>query len=133
MLATRNGSFMLRLGCGCRDPIKHDLGIRTILWSGARTKVKPDIFPGVTGLALQTYRCRGLVAALYHAIFTSRVLGDAINHTVFTPIYVLLKFLIGCVMTIGHKVAGRFPTFDIARWYRPCRACQITESRNKLQ
>ena len=62
-----------------------------ILWPGAWAKVKPDVLPGVTGFALQTDGRRGFVTALNHAIFASRVSGNAIDDSIFAPIDFLLQ------------------------------------------
>ena len=58
-----------------------------ILWPGAGPKVEPDVFQGITGFALQTYRGRGLVTALYHAILASGIISNAIDDSIFAPIY----------------------------------------------
>ena len=104
-----------------------------ILWPGAGAKVEPDVFQGITGFALEAYRGRGLVATLYHAILASRVLGNAIDHAVSVPIDLFLEFSVSRVVAIGHEVARRFPTHNIAGGNRPRGAGQIAKSRNELQ
>src|SRR5262245_60735713 len=104
-----------------------------ILWPGAGAKVEPDVFQSITGFALQAYSCRGLVAALHHAILASRVPGNAIDHTVLAPIHVFLEFSVGRVVAVGHEVARRFPTHNVACGNRPRGAGQIAKSRNELQ
>src|SRR5438105_12686507 len=102
MLVARNNRLLLRPGFGSRDSIEHDPGIRMMLWSWTRAKVKPNVFPGVARSALQTDRCRRFITALDHAIFASRISGDAIHHSVLAPVDVFLQLFKSCIMAIGH-------------------------------
>src|SRR5438132_272539 len=54
-----------------------------------RSEIKLDCFPSVAALRLQTETGRRFVAAMHHAIFTTRIARYAVNHAVLLPLDLL--------------------------------------------
>src|SRR4030095_1906906 len=65
------------------------------------------------------------VATMDHAVFASRIARDALYHAIFIPIDLLQHLLVGGIMTVGHQITGRLPTFDVARGDSPSGAGQF--------
>src|SRR5207249_1716695 len=100
---------------------------------GLYAEVVPDKFPSVAGLFVDAERGRRLVAAMHHAVLTTRIASDAVDYAVFVPIHFRQHLLIAGVVAVGHEVAGGFPAFDVAGRDRPRGAMQVTLAGEELQ
>src|SRR5437016_2114938 len=67
-----------------------------------------------------------------HAVFATRIAGDAVYHAVFVPVDLVEHFLVMLVVTVGHEVAWSFPAFDVARRNRPRGASELALSSEEF-
>ena len=74
----------------------------------------------------------GVVAAVDHAVFATRIAGHAVDDAVFGPVHFLEHFLVAGIMAVGHEVAGRLPAADVACGNGPGRAGQLAFAGQEL-
>src|SRR5687767_234156 len=98
-----------------RDAVKsiHVAASKERFWFGA--EVVSHVFPVVAALVIGAKSAAGIIAAMDHAVFATRIARDAVDHAVFVPVNFFEHLLVTTVMTVRHQVAGGFPAFDVAR------------------
>src|SRR5690349_9205317 len=85
-------------------------------WLGTRTEIELYRLPGIAGLSLQPKARRGLIPAMGHAVFATRIACDTVNHAIFLPIHIGEQFGVAIEVAstigadrVGHEIAWRFP------------------------
>src|SRR5205823_1701743 len=91
-----------------------------------------EILPVVAALKVGAEGAAGVVAAVDHAVFATRIAGDAVDDAVFAPVHFLEHFVVAGIMTVGHEVTGRLPAADVARGNGPGRAGQLPFAGQEL-
>src|SRR5215471_8591697 len=86
---------------------------------GPRPEVIFEILPVIAALKISSKRATGIITAMYHAVFASRISRDTVHHAIFAPIHLSQHLVVTRVMAVSHQVAGSFPAFDVTGWYGP--------------
>src|SRR5262249_19890788 len=67
-----------------------------------RPEIKLDRLPSVAAFRLQSERSGRFVAAMHHAIFTTRIARDAVDDAVFVPLNFFEQLGVARIMRVGH-------------------------------
>src|SRR4029077_14560786 len=110
---------------------EHFTATSSSLW--LRTEIELDRFPSVAALSLQAERCRGLVAAMHHAIFGPAIACDTVDDSVSVPVCQFQQLRITCEMAVGHQIARTLPAADVSRGNCPGRTGQVPFAGQKLK
>src|ERR1051326_9338291 len=91
-----------------------------------------NILPGVAPLIICAQSPARVVAAVDHAILASGITGYAIDYAIFVPIHLIKHLLVTGKMAVGHQIAGRLPSFDVAGGDGPGGAGQLAFAGEKF-
>src|SRR5678816_2371241 len=78
--------------------------------SGLPSEIVAKILPVIPGLIVRPESAAGIVSTVDHAVLATRITRHAVHHAVFVPRHLLEQFGVGTEMTVGHQVAGPFPS-----------------------
>src|SRR6266566_4517619 len=104
----------------------------------SRSEIKLQCFPSVAPFGVKTEARGWYIAAMGHAILTARIARPSIHRPVLVPIHFFEQLSVGLVMAfgadgVGHEIAGRFPTHQVASRNGPGRTSQIAMAGEKLK
>src|SRR6478672_3637100 len=97
------------------------------------SEVKFDCFPSVAALGLQTKARRRLISAVHHAVLAAAVTRHTVDHSVIVPLHLLQHFCVAGIVSVGHEIAGAFPTADVPCWNSPGGAGQVTLTSEEFE